>query len=331
MAPPTLARILEFMPLDIGSFNGINAVWFVPEGSPWRDRVPALLRDLGADEALAERVRAHLDLRASGELDWDAHLRGALLPNGRPAPPVRLYNDRLRGGETGRRTGGEASGTTGSTTGSAADDLPLIPIGPLVVAFDVWGAGDHGGEPGTLGLEVVVHRQVVHPWQPGRELWDGTVVDVRNPDHFAKLAFYGDAFAQVMARGCEVLRPVFALSDGMQPLSDQLARATSDSVQRPAPPDARLADFAWALMYWAPERVDEKLRERLERLSLPDPTPATHFPSGVEPTVRPLAGGGTFLQVRHILGSETRDARKHVETPLAKQLGLRSNHLSYKT
>jgi len=84
-------------------------------------------------------------------------------------------------------------------------------------------------------------------------------------------------------------------------------------------------------MYWAPERVDEKLRERLERLSLPDPTPATHFPSGVEPTVRPLAGGGTFLQVRHILGSETRDARKHVETPLAKQLGLRSNHLSYKT
>lgn len=75
--------------------------------------------------------------------------------------------------------------------------------------------------------------------------------------------FYGDAFANVMARGCKVLRPVFALSDGMQPVADQLARATSDRARRPAPPDARLADFAWALMYWAPERVDEKLRERL--------------------------------------------------------------------
>jgi len=351
MAPPTLARILEVMPLDVGSFNGINAVWFVPEESPWRDGVPALLRDLGVDEALTEQVRAHLDLRARGELDWSVHLRGALLPNGRPAPPVRLYNDRLQGGatggETGGRTGSESGGesgaetgsttgnatgsTTGSTTDNAADALPLIPIGPLVVAFDVWGAGDHGGEPGTLGLEVAVHRQMVHPWQPGSELWDGTVVDVRNPDHFAKLAFYGDAFAQVMARGCEVFRPVFALSDGMQPLSDQLARATSDRVQRSAPPDARLADFAWALMYWAPERLDETLRERLERLSLSDPTPTPTFSSGVEPTVRTLAGGGTFLQVRHILGSETRDARKHVETPLAKQLGLRSNHLLYKT
>jgi len=302
------------MPLDLGSFDGINAVWFVPADAPWRDRVRALLSDLGVDPTTSGQVLALLERRVGGALDWRVHLDGAILPNGRPAPPVRLYNDRLRG----------------LPTATAAGVMPLFAVGPLLVAFDFWAAGDQGGEPATLGFEVVVHRQTVHPWQAGRELWDGTEVDIRNPEHYAKLAFYGDAFASVMARGCEVLRPTFALSDGMQPVSDQLARATSDRVRRPAPPDARLADFAWALMYWAPERVDEKLRERLERLWLPDPTPATSFPSGVATTVRTLEGGGTFLQARHILGSETRDARKHVETRLAEQLGLRSSHLLYK-
>jgi hypothetical protein len=303
------------MPLDLGSVNGINAVWFVPADAPWRERMSALLADLRVEEAAANLVLEFLDHRVRGEIDWRVQLEGAVLPNGRPAPPVRLYNDRLRGGRTD----------------TAADALPMVALGPLIVAFEFWGEGEQAGEPGTLGFEVVTHRQVVHPWQAGTELWDGTVVDVRKPEHFAKLAFYGDAFAHVMARGCEVLRPVFALSDGMQPVSDQLARATSDRVRQPAPPDTRLADFAWALMYWAPERMDEKLRERLDRLSLPDPTLAASFPSGVEATVRTLDGGGRFLQVRHVLGSETRDARKGVETPLAMQLGLRSNHLLYKT
>ena len=46
--------------------------------------------------------------------------------------------------------------------------------------------------------------------------------------------------------------------------------------------------------------------------------------------MRTLATGGTFLRSRTILGAETRADRASWETPLAAQLGLRSNHLLYR-
>lgn len=300
------------MPLDLPSVNAVDAVWFVPADAPWQDRLHAMLREFGAGEAEATAWMALLERRARGEHDWNEALAGSLLANGRPCPPIRRYNDLL---------GGEA------TDGEVAS-LLVLRDPPLTFVVDVWGAGERGGEPGMVGLELIVHRSAVRPWRAGEVLFDGTVVDVSDPDHYRRMTHYGDAFARLMALGCERLEPVFALSDGMQPLGDDLAQASPERVRHPAPKGARLADYAWALAYWSPERIDEELRTRLERLELT--TRRTLMPDGVGVSVRTLSTGGVFLQTRSILGIETRASRADVETPLARQLGLRSNHLLYK-
>ncbi|MFO7546440.1 MAG: hypothetical protein R6W77_13190 [Trueperaceae bacterium] len=123
----------------LGSVNGINAVWLVPADAPWREPMSALLADLRVEEAATNLVLEFLDRRVRGAIDWREQLDGAVLPNGRPAPPVRLYNDRLRGGRTD----------------TAADALPMVAVGPLIAAFEFWGAGELAGEPGTLGFESV--------------------------------------------------------------------------------------------------------------------------------------------------------------------------------
>ena len=301
------------MPLEFPAVNAINAVWFVPVDAPWQARLRDLWREHGVADADADGWIATLERRAAGALNWTDALAGGVLPNGRPCPPVRRYQDHLAGRPA------EASATT----------LPLLHAPPLTVGFDVWGPGERAGEPDTLGLEMLVHRDVIRPWRAGAVLADGTVVEVGRPDHYARLAAYGDAFADLMARGCEMLEPVFALSDGLQPIGDFLAKARPENVRHAAPPDARLADYAWALAYWAPERVDGALRERLGRLRLPE-RKAPLWPDGAELAVRTLATGGAFLRARRILGSEGRSDRAAVETPLAKGLGLRSNHLLYR-
>ncbi len=300
------------MPLELGAVHAVNAVLFVPENTPWRDRVGEILHEGGLDEAAVATWSDLLERRARGEHDWREALGGRTFPDGRASPPVRAYNDALRGGPPADLPG----------------LVPLLDAPPLKVALDVWGPGERGGEPGTLGLELLVHRDVVWPWRAGATLVDGTVVDVNDSEHHARLALYGDAFGDVMARACERLRPVFAVCDGMQPVSDFLGRAQPGRVQHPAPAGARLADYAWALTFWSEERLDDRLRDRLVRLELPSPRPT--WPDGVAISLRDVADGGIFLQARHILGAEGRTSRAQLETPLAQQLGLRSNHLLYR-
>lgn len=301
------------MPLEFPAVNAINAVWFVPEGAPWRARLRDLWREHGVTDAVADGWIATLGRRATGSLNWTQELAGGVLPNGRPCPPVRRYQELL----------------AADRSGPSATTLPLLRMPPLMVGFDVWGPGERSGEPGTLGLEMLVHRDVIRPWRAGAVLADGTVVEVGRPDHYARLAAYGDAFADLMARGCEMLEPVFALADGLQPLGDFLAKARPESVRHAAPVGARLADYAWALAYWAPERVDDALRQRLAGLRLPD-RPVGAWPDGADLAVRTLSTGGVFLRARRILGGETRGDRVAVETPLAQGLGLRSNHLLFR-
>jgi hypothetical protein len=297
------------MPLDLANVDAVNAVWFVPADSPWRDGLRTLMVEMGGDGAAIEAWLDLLQRRAAGEHRWDAELDGGVLPDGRPMPAARRYND----------------GLSGATTG----DLLVLRPAPLALVVDVWGPGEVGGEPGTLGLELLVRRSVVHPWFGGAKLPDGTIVNLQDPAHYARLARYGEAFAAWMARGCELLTPVFALSDGMQPVRDFLGRARPGRVRHPAPAHARIADYAWALAYWAPERVDDDLARRLRALALPAKRPM--WPDGLELSVRTLATDGTFLRSRTILGSETRASRANWETPLAAQLRLRSNHLLYRT
>jgi hypothetical protein len=45
---------------------------------------------------------------------------------------------------------------------------------------------------------------------------------------------------------------------------------------------------------------------------------------------RRLAYGGRMLQYRFLFGSELRNERAHIDTPLAEQLGLRSTNLQFR-
>ncbi|MFO8150467.1 MAG: hypothetical protein R6T93_09230 [Trueperaceae bacterium] len=210
------------MPLEFPAVNAINAVWFVPEDVPWQARLRALWRELGVEDAVADAWLATLERRAAGTLAWTQELAGGLLANSRPCPPVRRYQDLL----------------AAAPMEQPSMPLPLLQASPLLVGFDVWGAGEPAGEPGTLGLAMLVHRDVVRPWRAGAVLADGTVVEVGRPDHYTRLTIYGDAFADLMARGCEVLKPVFALADGLQPVGDFLAKARPERVRHAAPAGA---------------------------------------------------------------------------------------------
>lgn len=291
------------MPLDLGAVNAVNAVMFVPIDSAWRARAKSWLTGLGAVPHAIEAWLDVLDRRAAGVHDWREELAGATFPDGRPMPPVRPYNDALQQVE------------------AAAPVVRMWSRGTLPFALDVWGPGERGGERDTLGLELLVHRTVLEDTGAA-----GTGPDARAE----RRAVIGDAFAALMAEACEVFEPVFALSDGMQPVSDFLARATPERVRHPAPAGARLADYAWALAYWSPARLDEDLAARLARIETPPPPRAALVPDGVDVSVRTLATGGAFLRARRILGAEQRGSRARLETPLAKQLGLHSNHLLYK-
>lgn len=302
------------MPIELAAVNAVNAVWFVSREAPWPARMASLWRELGAAPAVIDAGLEVLARRAAGGLDWNRAFAGGVLPSGRPCPPVRRYNDLL----------------ASDPTMPLPTAPPLVRVPPLVVAFDVWGDGERAGEPDTIGLEMLVHRDGLRPWRAGAVLDDGTVVDVGRADHYERLTRYGDAFAALMARGCELLMPAFALADGLQPVGDFLARAQPDRVRHPAPEYARLADYAWALAYWTPDRTDPRLAQRLAALRLPARS-ASAWPDGVEPSVRTLATGGTFLRVRRILGGESRGDRASVETALAQALGLRSNHLLHRT
>ncbi len=291
------------MPLDLGAVNAVNAVLFVPNQGPWRARAASWLTGLDAEP---DAIDAWLDIlgrRAAGAHDWRDELAGATFPDGRAMPPVRPYNDALQQLE------------------SADAVVPMWSRDALPFALDVWGPGERGGEPETLGLELLVHRTVLE---------DSSAVGTSPDARAERRAVIGDAFAALMAEACEVFEPVFALADGMQPVSDFLARATPERVRHPAPGGARLADYAWALAYWSPARLDEDLAARLARVETPPLPRAPLVPDGVDVSVRTLATGGAFLRARRILGTETRGSRARLETPLAHQLGLRSNHLFYK-
>lgn len=278
------------MPVELGAPNAVNAVLFVARDAPWHARSAAWLARHAEDPAGLDAWLALLQRRAEGVHAWDRALAGATLPGGRPMPPVRRYNDALAGLGT-------------------PDAAPLLACrrAGLRFVFDVWGPGEAGGEPGTIGLELLVHRAALQPPEaPGPD-----------PEGFtARRIALGDAFAALMAEACETLAPRYAASDGMQPIGDLATRADGAA--------APLAAYAWALAYWAPERVDAAFGARLGRLTTPPAPSSPTFPDGVDVAVRTLTTGGPFLRARRILGAELRGSRARLETPLARALGLRS-------
>jgi hypothetical protein len=100
-----------------------------------------------------------------------------------------------------------------------------------------------------------------------------------------------------------------------------------------APAGTRPRDYLWSISAWAPDLLVGGLEARLERLALTEAMLAR-----IDPTHRPhyrverrrLASGALFLQYRFLFGSESRGERAAVDTPLARQAGLRSTNLLFR-
>ncbi len=148
------------------------------------------------------------------------------------------------------------------------------------------------------------------------------------------MAECGQALGKLAARWAEVLEPHFAYAD-MQYQAGFVQRATNPgSVTHPAPPGTRCWDYLWSLSYWSPELLTPRLAERLRGLTITPEMRARFDPfwaASVRPTWRQLATGGLLVQYRFILGTEGRADRRAVDTPLAKQAGLRTTNLAYRS
>jgi hypothetical protein len=103
-------------------------------------------------------------------------------------------------------------------------------------------------------------------------------------------------------------------------------------VVHPAPSGIRPWDFLWSITAWGRERLeaDPRLADRIGRLEITEAM-RRRIDQYERPYVRierrTVGSGATLLQYRWIFGSEGRGTRANLDTPLAKQAGLRSTNL----
>jgi len=297
------------MPEKLGSINGNNVIFFVDLAAPWRERLRAALLAVTSPGETAQ-VDAHLNVlerRFAGELDWTRELP--------PYPhPARAYVEMLKDGGL----------------------LPIYRYGPLQFTVDLLNpqneAEDPSFDPAHLAIELVMPRQEVYPLPQGR-MPDGRVIDPSSPSGYGLMAELGAALGELTGCWAEVLKPYFAFAD-MQYQSRFLNTATNPrSVSHPAPPGTRYWDYLWSLSYWSPELLTPRLSARLQQLTITPQMRARFdrfWSASIRPTWRQLATGGLLVQYRFVFGTEGRADRTAVDTPLAKQAGLRTTKLTYR-
>jgi hypothetical protein len=260
-----------------------------------------------------DKVKQHLALierRLSGELNW----RTALTTE-RPAQHPKAYTAMLK--EEGL--------------------LPLYLYGPLVLTVDLFNpnneAHDPAYDPNFEVIELLVYRDIINPWSTGY-FPDGAKIDHSSIEDYRRLATYGAALGELVGLWAEILQPIFAFSEGLQYHARWLERArSSTSVKNVAPPGTTYWDYLWPLSYWSKALLDDKLAGRLKHLRLAELQlqAVDRFERvGIRPIYKELSTGGLLVQYRFILGAENRTSRARVDTPLAKQAGLRTIELNYR-
>jgi hypothetical protein len=281
----------------------VNTVFLVRAAGPWRERLAeALQRSSAASDH--EKIPAHLALierRLAGELDWERALGGG------PAAS-RAYTAMLK------QEGG----------------LPLYHDPPLVFSADLFNPNDEGNDPAhypdLIAIELLIHRDFLNPWLSGR-LHDGTPIDYGSPACYGRMVAYGERFGRLVETWAETLAPVFAFADIQNTGAFMRTRTSPASVRNPAPAGTPYWAYLWPLTYWSPELLNERLEARLTVLALSPDQLAAIDPferTGIRPTWRRLATGGLLVQYRFIFGTEGRASRTRVDTPLARQAGLRT-------
>ena len=284
-----------------------DAVIVVPASTDWRPGIQAFLRGLGADDA---RIRRHLTLleeRAAGRRPWLYELAGRTLPNGRPMPPGRAYAELL----------------------VAESALPLYDAGGFLVSLDLHNPGNEAGvswyDPEVVEIALVADSGAfTGEWlEPA-----GGMERV-----LAQRAERGARLGELVAALAEQVRARFAYVD-IGPTGGLVTSASSPTaVVHPTEGQLRPADFLWSITVWGPELLQPTFEARLDALSITD-AQLNKIDRYLRPHVRleqrRLAYGARMLQFRFLFGFEQRSERVHLDSPLAKQLGLRSTRLQYR-
>ncbi len=210
------------------------------------------------------------------------------------------------------------------------DHLPLYTWGDLHWTLDLFNPNNEGADPAydpqLIVLELLVHTRELYPRRSGT-LHDGTPIVPSSPESYGQIAHYGAQFGELAARCVEALDPVFACADMVCLWAFMQTRVNPAATSNPAPAGSRYWDFLWSLSYWSPALLTGKLAVRLKRLEVTEQMRAKIDPfelQGICPRWRALTTGGLFVQYRYIFGVELRGTRATIDTPLAKQAGLRT-------
>ena len=283
-----------------------DAVVVVAADSDWRTGVEAFLREVGADEDRAAYHLSVLDQRLAGRISWLSQFADRTLSNGRPMPASRAYAESL-----------VKEGT-----------LPLYDAGGWRFSLDLHNPGNEAAVPwyDEQVLELAIVADV--------GAFRGVAYDTGSADAaMAERAVHGARLGKLVGQLCERTEALFAYAD----IDSTGARVTeaskSSSVVHPGPETLQPPDFLWSITAWGPRLLDDDLVSRLDRVRL-EPAHLSRIDPHVRPHVhleqRKLAYGGRLLQYRFLFGSELRNERVHIDTPLAEQLGLRSTNLQFR-
>lgn len=284
-----------------------DAIVVAAADADWRPGVERFLRDLGGEAAAIDRHLALLEERAAGQRPWVRALADRLLPNGRPMPPGRAYAEML-------------------VTESA---LPLYDAGGFPVSLDLHNPRNEAGvawyDPTAVEIAIVADQAA----------FTGEPFDTRRgfEDVFARRAERGAKLGELVASLAEQVEARLAYVDVGSTGGVVSAASDATSVVRARPAPTGPQEFLWSITLWGPELLKPDLEKRLDALAIED----AHL-AKVDRYVRPhvrlehhrLAYGGRMLQFRFLFGTEQRGERTHLDSPLAKRLGLRSTNLQYR-
>jgi hypothetical protein len=283
-----------------------DAVVVVASDSDWRSGIEAFLRGVGADD---DRARYHLnvlDQRAAGRMSWVSQFADRTLSNGRPMPASRAYAESL-----------VKEGT-----------LPLYDAGGWLFSVDLHNPGNEAGV--AWYDEQVVELAIVADVGAFR---GGAYTPGGADAAMADRAVHGARLGELVAQLSERTHALFAYADVDSTGGRVTAASKSTSVANPGPDTLQPPDFLWSITVWGPGLLDDDLASRLDRVQL-EPAHLSRIDPHVRPHVRleqrKLEYGGRMLQYRFLFGSELRNERVHIDTPLAEQLGLRSTNLQFR-
>lgn len=288
-----------------------DAVVSVPATVDWRVGVERFLLTLTDDRRRIERHIAILEERLRGRLPWREILSGATLPNGRPMPPGHRYAEMLLSEEY----------------------LPLYDVGSLRFSLDLHNPGNEAAVPeyDATQIEFALVADVGYftPLTPGSVFPPGSGFE----EQARKRAAHGELLGELLARLFEATQATFAYADIEATGWRVSASQRAGSVVHPAPQGVRPQDFLWSISVWSSDLLGDRLGDRLERLTISEQMLAR-----IDRVHRPyywikrhrLASGALFLQYRFLFGSEIRNERAAIDTPLARQAGLRSTNLLFR-